>query len=306
MVTPAVWTCHGPFLSSFRPGSFCWTSQSLFHMLIWISITFLYVTGPELYTHVSLRLCRRALIVSCHFIPVHPWACFVTSLLLPLLCGEKAMWHWLWLDSSTGNYYWTLQNQNVHPNASSAISLNSYAKCLSWSAFTSNTPCQDSWSHNQWPTSNALQLVLWQHHNATEVSGELNQRRKNGVWHFGTCHHLKIHHTSSRALSKWWWKTFCMPEFLPTERLLCCALGTLPPFSCHPSQLETRALCHTVTLCWSTVAAGDGSPGHQARPSPLWAAKPPACPTVAVLSQLYGCEEITVGVEASQWDSVIK
>lgn len=71
----------------------------------------------------------------------------------------------------------------------------------------------------------------------------------------------------------------------------------VPWVHCHPS--------HATPPSWrqwagSAEAAGDGSPGHQAHTSPLWAAKPPARPTVAVLSRLYGCEEITVGVEASQ------
>lgn len=142
-------------------------------------LAFRNLTGPESYMGVSPRLCRRPLILSCLFVPVHPWACFATSLLPPLLCGVKAMWQWLRLDYSTGNYQWTLQNHSVHPSTSSAISLNSYAKCLGWNFFMSNIQCQDSWSHTQWPTSSkALQLVPWQHHDATEVSGELNQRGK--------------------------------------------------------------------------------------------------------------------------------
>lgn len=111
----------------------------------------------------------------------------------------------------------------------------------------SNIQCQDSWSHSQWPTSSALQLVLWQYYNAAEVSEELNQRGKNDVWHFGTCHYLKTHHASSRALSKGWWKTSRIPEHIATEWLLCCALGTLPPSSCHPSQLETPG-----RQCWGS------------------------------------------------------
>lgn len=74
----------------------------------------------------------------------------------------------------------------------------------------------------------------------------------------------------------------------------CCAV---PWVHCHSSHATFPSQRHQAG---SAEAAGDGSPGHQACTSPLWAAKPPACPTVAVLSWLYGCEETTVGVEASQ------
>lgn len=100
---------------------------------------------------------------------------------------------------------------------------------MSWIVFMSNTQCQDSWSHSQWPTSNALQLVLWQHYNAAEVSGELNQRGKNDVWHFGTCHFLKTHHASWRALSKQWWKTSCNAR-ARSHLSNCCAV---PWVHCH-------------------------------------------------------------------------